>query len=116
MLKAAVVGGQSLVFKGYHAVGETISRPHRFSKPKPCRRVIGYDANTLYLSTLLHEMPCGKEAVVHYDAPAEAVSCFTELLKAGVLWVCGSGHRDPQMPVDEVQRNAAIFLYETGTR
>ena len=28
-------------------------RPHRFSKPKPCRRVIGYDTNALYLSTML---------------------------------------------------------------
>ena len=28
-------------------------------------------------------MPCGKEAVVRYNAPVEAVSCFTECLKAG---------------------------------
>ena len=83
MLKGAVVGSQSLVFKRYHAVGETTIHPHRFSEPKPCWRVIGYDANALYLSTMLREMPCGKEAVVCYDAPAEAVSCFTERLKAG---------------------------------
>jgi len=47
MLRETVVGGKSLVFKRYHATGETMIRPHRFKSPKPCRRIIGYDANAL---------------------------------------------------------------------
>ena len=96
MLKGAVVGGQSLVFKRYHAVGETTIRPHHFSKPKPCRRVIGYDTNALYLSTMLREMPCGKEAVVRYDTPTEAVCCFTERLKTGAWF--GFAEVDIEIP------------------
>jgi len=88
MLKGVVVGEQSLVFKRYHAAGETTIRPHRFKNPKPCRRVIGYDANLLYLSTMLHDMSCGKEIVVHYDLPEKAVEVFAPRLKAGAwFWL-----------------------------
>ena len=37
MLKAAWVGGPSLVFKRYHEAGVTKIRPHRLSKPKKAR-------------------------------------------------------------------------------
>jgi len=63
MLKEAVVGGQSLVFTWYHEAGVTRIRPHRFKQPRVCKRIIGYDANALYLSTMLRDMPCGKEQV-----------------------------------------------------
>jgi len=56
MLKGAVVGGQRLVFKRYHMPGETTIRPPRFRQPKNCKRIIGYDANALYLSTMLGDM------------------------------------------------------------
>jgi len=39
--------------------------PPRFRQPKNCKRIIGYDANALYLSTMLRDMPCGKENVLH---------------------------------------------------
>jgi len=68
MLKNAMVGGPSIVFKRYHEAVVTPIRPHRFAKTKTCR-IIGYDANALYLSTMLREMPCGKEEVVHYENP-----------------------------------------------
>lgn len=32
---------------------------------------------------MMKDMPCGKEKVVHYQNPAEAVPIFTERLKAG---------------------------------
>ena len=65
MLKDAVVGGQSLVFTRYHKAGVTHIRPHCFKQPKICKRIIGYNANALYLSIMLRDMPCGKEKVVH---------------------------------------------------
>lgn len=70
MLKEAVVGGRSLVFKGYHEAGVTKIRPHRF-------------ANALYLSTMLRDMPCGKERVIHYQNPVGETPLFTERLNAG---------------------------------
>ena len=67
MLKEAVVGGPSLVFKRYHEVDVTGIRSHRTSEPRLCKNILGYDANALYLSTMLREMPCGKERVVHFS-------------------------------------------------
>ena len=68
MLKEAVVGGPSLVFTRYHEVGKTRIRSHQVMRetPRLCQNILGYDANALYLSTMLREMPCGKERVVHY--------------------------------------------------
>ena len=48
MLKNAMVGGPSIVFKRRHEAGVTQIRPHRFKKTKTCKRIIGYDANALY--------------------------------------------------------------------
>lgn len=36
ILKEAVVGGQSLVFKRYRKAGVTHVRPHRINKPNDC--------------------------------------------------------------------------------
>ena len=57
MLKEAVVGGPSLVFTRYHEVGKTRIRSHQIAEPKLCQNILGYDANALYLSTMLREMP-----------------------------------------------------------
>ena len=66
MLKEAVVGGQALFSQGKE-VDVTGIRSHRTSEPRLCKKILGYDANALYLLTMLREMPCGKERVVHYD-------------------------------------------------
>ena len=66
MLKGTVVGGPSLVFTRYQKVGVTKIRSHQTAEPRLCQRILGYDANALYLSTMLEEMPCGEEKVVHY--------------------------------------------------
>ena len=85
MLKEAVVGGLSLVFTRYHEVDVTWIRSHRISEPHLCKNILGYDANALYLSTMLREMPCGKERVVHYSGEfqAEAALILTHRLKVG---------------------------------
>ena len=67
MLQEAVVGGPSLVFTRYHEVGVTRIRPHQFEHSRLCKRILGYDANALYLSTMLREMLFRKERIVHYD-------------------------------------------------
>lgn len=69
LLKAAVSGGPSIVFTRYHEAGETRIRSHQFKDAKVCEAVVGHDANALYLSTMLKEMPCGKKKVVTYEDP-----------------------------------------------
>ena len=85
MLKEAVVGGPSLVFTKYHEVGVTGIRSHQIAEPRLCKNILCYDANALYLSTMLREMPCGKERVVHYEDEyqTEAASVLTHRLKEG---------------------------------
>lgn len=35
-------------------------------KARLCWRIVGYDTNVLYLSTMLKDMPCTKGQVVHH--------------------------------------------------
>ena len=72
MLKAAVVGGPSLVFTRKHVAGQTRIRSHKYEQSNIVKRVLGFDANSLYPSTMAKEMPCGKETVVHYEDPVQA--------------------------------------------
>ena len=83
MLKEAVVGGPSLVFTRIHEVGKTRIRSHQIAEPQLCQNILGYDANALYLSTMLREMPCGKERVVHYtdEYQTEGAPVLTHRLK-----------------------------------
>ena len=73
MLKGAVVGGPSLVFTRKHVAGQTRIRPHKYESARVTKRILGFDANSLYPSTMLYDMPCGLGRVVHYENPVEAV-------------------------------------------
>ena len=72
MLKAAVVGGPSLVFTRKHVADQTRIRSHKYDLARIMKRYFGYDANSLYFSTMAKEMPCGKETVIHYEDPVQA--------------------------------------------
>ena len=72
ILKAAVVGGPSLVFTRKHVAGETRIRSHKYDLARIVKRIPGFDANSLYPSTMAKEMPCGKEFVEHYEDPVQA--------------------------------------------
>ena len=58
MLKEVVMGGPNLVFTRYHEAGVTKIRSHQVAEPKVCKKIVGYDANALYLSMMLEDMPC----------------------------------------------------------
>ena len=81
MLKDAVVGGPSLVFTRKHEAGKTKLCSHKYEDARLRQRVVGYDAKALYLSTMFQEMPCGKEKVIVYPYPSEAVAEFENQLK-----------------------------------
>jgi len=81
MLKDAVVACPSLVFTRKHEAGKTKIRSHKYEDVRLCQRVLGYDANALYPGTMLQEMPCGKEKIVVYSYPSEAVAEFENRLK-----------------------------------
>ena len=72
LLKGAVVVGPSLVFTRKHIAGQTRIRSHKYDLTCTVQRILGFDANSLYPSTMTKEMPCGKGTVVHYEDPVQA--------------------------------------------
>ena len=80
MLKAVVVSGPSLVFTRKHVAGETCIRSHQYEDARVCRRILGYDANSLYPSTMMKEMPCGPGVVMPRNNPEAAALILPQLL------------------------------------
>ena len=90
MLKAAVVGGPSLVFTRKHVAGKTRIKSHKYEPSNIVKRIMGFDVNSLYPSTMAKEMPCGQEFVEHYKDPVQAGSSTTNrsnVLKE-MVWLC----------------------------
>ena len=60
IVKDHVVGGASLIFHRYHEKGVTTLRQNEYGEgARPCRSIVGYDANALYLWSLMQDMPMG---------------------------------------------------------
>ena len=60
LVKVHIVGGASLVFHRYHEKGVTTLRQNEYEEAaRPCRSIVGYDANALYLWSLVQDMPMG---------------------------------------------------------
>jgi len=106
MLKDAVVGGPSLVFTRKHEAGETKIRSHKYEDARLCQRVLGYDANALYPSTMLQAMSCGKEKIVVYPYPSEAVAEFNlkPVEDKTMVWLCGGRHIGTEGVVGQIWR------------
>ncbi|KAG3148564.1 hypothetical protein PC128_g23561 [Phytophthora cactorum] len=58
-MKANIAGGPSIIFNRYAKRNET-----KIRGGKICKKIIGYDANALYLWTLGNEMPCGRSTTI----------------------------------------------------
>ena len=71
------------MFTRYHEAGKTKIRDHQYEDARLCKKIVGYDANALYLSTIQKGMPCGKGKVFHFQKHREAAWALTKKLKAG---------------------------------
>ena len=118
MLKEAVVGGPSLVFTRLHEAGVTGIRSHQIAEPRLCKNILGYDANALYLSTMLKEMPCGKERVVQLRrrVPNRGGSCTNaQAQRRKLVRVCRSRYRDSEALAPKVRGNVSVLLQQSGS-
>ena len=65
-LRDNMVGGPSIIFHRYHEKGKTKIRQVEMEAvgrdPNLCQGVVGYDANALYLWSIMQEMPTGHYA------------------------------------------------------
>ena len=65
-----MVGGPAIVFCRYHKHRKTRIRAHIYGRNgKKCKKILGYDANALYLYCSGQLMPCGKEKYVKVKTP-----------------------------------------------
>lgn len=63
LLKRNIVGGPSIIFHRYHEVNKTCIRGGKL-----CKKVLGYDANALYLWAISEVMPTGDYGTItQYD-------------------------------------------------
>ena len=81
-LKPASQAGPRLYLRGYHEAGVSRIRSHQVAEARPCQRILGYDANALYLSTMAAPMPCGEGTVTHCRRPDD-VDGFVGALREG---------------------------------
>ena len=60
LIKDNNTGGPSIVFHRYHEAGKTkIREAEKGQAAKLCEKIVGYDANALYLWVLTQNMPTG---------------------------------------------------------
>ena len=60
LIKDNNVGGPSIIFHQYHEADKTMLRENIYgAEAKPCKAVVGYDANALYLWCLMQDMLTG---------------------------------------------------------
>ena len=60
LVKDNIVGGPSVIFHRYHEKGVTTLGQNAYGEAaRPCRSIVGYDANALYLCSLMQDMPMG---------------------------------------------------------
>ena len=111
MLKAAVVGGPSLVFTRKHVTNQTKIRSHQYEDARPTKRILGYDANSLYPSTRMKEMPCGEGVVTTYTNPEAVVRVFPTQLSSGEWF--GFAEVDIEVPEElwpELEEFPPLFI------
>ena len=56
LFKENIIGGSSIIFNQYHESGKTFIQNN---PNKPCKKIIGYDANALYLWAIGKDFPAG---------------------------------------------------------
>ena len=56
LLRENIVGGPSIIFNRYHEAGKTFIRN---TPNKPCKSIVGYDANSFYLWAIGQNFPAG---------------------------------------------------------
>ena len=60
LVKDHMVGGPSLVFHRYHKKGVTKIRQNDYGDTsRLCQSIVGFNANALYLRSIMQDMPVG---------------------------------------------------------
>ena len=89
LVKDNIVGGPSIIFHRYHEKGVTTLRQNEYGEAaRPCRSIVGYDANALYLWSLMQDMPMGwcTRRRVEKDFRPESAQLYRQMAGEWLTW------------------------------
>ena len=104
VIKEGVVGGPAIVFHRYHERDKTFIRKRVYNgEARQCKKIIGVDANALYLSCLGREMPTGYPSRLVFDEQNQ--------------WGSASRHQASRLAMGKVSHGWLEYLaYTRGIR
>ena len=89
LVKDNICGGPSIIFHRYHEKGITALRLNEYGEAaRPCRSIVGYDANALYLWSLMQDMPMGwyMRRRVEKDFRPESAQLYGQMAAERLTW------------------------------
>ena len=89
LVKDNICGGPSIIFHRYHEKGITTLRLNEYGEAaRPCRSIVGYDANALYLWSLMQDMPMGwyTRRRVEKDFRPESAQLYGQTAAEWLTW------------------------------
>ena len=89
LVKDNICGGPSIIFHRYHEKGITMLRLNEYGKAaRPCRSIVGYDANAQYLWSLMQDMPMGwyTRRRVEKDFRPESAQLYGQMAAEWLTW------------------------------
>ena len=89
LVKDNICGGLSIIFHRYHEKGITTLRRNDYGEAaRPCRSIVGYDANALYLWSLMQDMPMGwyTRRRAEKDFRPESAQLYGQMASEWLTW------------------------------
>ena len=89
LVKDNICGGPSIIFHRYHEKAITALRRNEYGETaRPCRSIVGYDANALYLWSLMQDMPMGwyTRRRVENDFRPESAQLYGQVASEWLMW------------------------------
>jgi G:T-mismatch repair DNA endonuclease (very short patch repair protein) len=91
LIKGGLVGGPSIVFHRYHEKNVTRIREIYYKdSAKMCERILGVDANALYLWCIMQTLPCGRPRVTRFSdegAPTISPDVGSKVAQGWLAWM-----------------------------
>ena len=116
LLKTGMVGGPSIIFMRYAETEKTKIRSHKYKFAKNCLRIVGYDANSLYLFAAGQEMPCGKEECIEVKNPSDTetvTKICKDILDGNLFGFCQVDIHVPEHLKKKFEEFSPLFVVDS---
>ena len=110
-----VVGGASLISQCYHEKGVTTLRQNEYGEAaRLCRSIVGYDANALYLWSLMQDMPMGwyTRRREENDFRPESAQLYGQMAAEWLTWESERTGRDIRHQINGREKRIGKLLVD----